>query len=263
MSAFVIALSIPLLPIFGAITIGEAAIKARQKGSTLKEELSNILNENDSHLIEKFHSETTIIFRQEIDDFIEELTKLNVSETQLNSIKENLLDLFDEWDKILEIRLIKKDKILLLFIIIVMIYFICSILFESFNQPFTIILMIPVSFIGIFLTFILFEFNFDQGGMASFILLSGITVNSGIYIINDFNKYGKKTVRDFVKAFNYKIFPVSLTILSTILGLIPFVYKAQNDTFWFSFAAGAMGGLIFSYISIFIYLPLFLKMKIR
>jgi len=112
MSAFVIALSIPLLPIFGAITIGEAAIKARQKGSTLKEELSNILNENDSHLIEKFHSETTIIFRQEIDDFIEELTKLNVSETQLNSIKENLLDLFDEWDKILEIRLIKKDKIL-------------------------------------------------------------------------------------------------------------------------------------------------------
>ena len=158
-------------------------------------------------------------------------------------------------------EVINKQNIWLLFIIIVMIYFICSILFESFDQPFAIIFMIPVSFIGIFLTFIIFKFRFDQGGMASFILLSGITVNSGIYIINDFNKYGKKTVRDFVKAFNYKIFPISLTILSTILGLVPFVYKAQNDTFWFSFAVGAMGGLVFSYVSILIYLPLFLKME--
>lgn len=154
-----------------------------------------------------------------------------------------------------------KMNFVFLFYIILIIYFICSILFESFNQPFTIIFMIPVSFIGIFLTFVLFEFGFDQGGFASFILLSGLTVNAGIYIINDFNKYGNKSIKHYVKAFNNKIFPIFLTIISTILGLIPFVYHGQNDTFWFSFAVGAMGGLIFSFISIFIYLPLFLKMK--
>jgi multidrug efflux pump subunit AcrB len=154
-----------------------------------------------------------------------------------------------------------KNNFLLLLFIIMIIYFICSILFESFNQPFTIIFMIPVSFIGIFLIFIFFKFGFDQGGFASFILLSGITVNSGIYIINDFNRYGNKTVHYYVKAFNYKIYPILLTILSTILGLLPFIYNGKNDTFWFSFAIGAIGGLVFSLISIFIYLPLFLKMK--
>ncbi len=154
-----------------------------------------------------------------------------------------------------------KSNFKLLLFIILIIYFICSILFESFNQPFTIIFMIPVSFIGIFLTFILFKFGFDQGGFASFILLSGITVNSGIYIINDFNKYGNKSIHYYVKAFDYKIYPILLTILSTILGLLPFIYNGKNDTFWFSFAVGAIGGLVFSFISIFIYLPLFLKMK--
>ena len=76
---------------------------------------------------------------------------------------------------------------ILLFLIVIIIYFICAILFESLWQPFIIILMIPISFIGVFLTFYLFQFNFDQGGFASFVLLCGIVVNAGIYLINEYN----------------------------------------------------------------------------
>ncbi len=149
---------------------------------------------------------------------------------------------------------------------IVIIYFICSILLESLRQPFAVILMIPVSFIGVFLTFYLFDFNFDQGGFASFILLSGIAVNAGLYIINDYNHFcrdrGRKdSLNIYLKAFNQKIIPVFLTIISTVLGLVPFVWSGQKEVFWFAFAAGAMGGLIFSIVAILIYLPLFLKLK--
>jgi multidrug efflux pump subunit AcrB len=163
----------------------------------------------------------------------------------------------------------RKDKkqYLLILLVIVIIYFICSILFESLLQPFAIIFMIPISFIGVFLTFYLFDFNFDQGGFASFILLCGIVVNAGLYIINDYNNFCRaKGVRDnirvYLKAFNHKIIPIFLTIISTVLGLVPFVWSGQNEVFWFAFAAGAMGGLIFSVTAILFYLPLFIRFKL-
>lgn len=162
----------------------------------------------------------------------------------------------------------RKDKkqYFLLLLVILVIYFICSILLESILQPLAIILMIPVSFIGVFLTFYLFDFNFDQGGFASFILLCGIVVNAGLYIINDYNNFYKNSQRTnsgrlYLKAFNHKIIPIFLTIISTVLGLIPFVWSGQNEVFWFAFAVGAMGGLIFSVIAILIYLPLFMRWK--
>lgn len=149
-----------------------------------------------------------------------------------------------------------------LFLIIFIIFFICSILLESLKQPFAIISMIPISFIGVFLTFYIFDFNFDQGGYASFILLSGISVNSALYIINDYNnlkrQYPKRDKQAlYFKAFNYKIIPVILTIVSTIVGLIPFIWDGQKEAFWFSFAVGSIGGLLFSLIAIYLYLPLF------
>jgi len=164
----------------------------------------------------------------------------------------------------------RKDKkqYFLILIVILIIYFICSILLESLLQPLAIIFMIPVSFIGVFMTFYWFDFNFDQGGFASFILLCGIVVNAGLYIINDYNNfYRAKGVRNslyiYIKAFNHKIIPIFLTIISTVLGLVPFVWSGQTEVFWFAFAAGSMGGLIFSVVAVFIYLPLFLKISLK
>jgi multidrug efflux pump subunit AcrB len=156
----------------------------------------------------------------------------------------------------------------LLIIIIAIIYFICSVLFESLLLPLAVVLMIPLSYIGVFLTFPLFNINFDQGGFDSFILLSGITVNSALYIINDFNnlkrkKAGQKisTLRLYLKAYNQKIFPILLTILSTMLGLVPFLLGGKQETFWPALAAGTIGGLIFSLIALWIYLPMILIKK--
>lgn len=155
---------------------------------------------------------------------------------------------------------------LLLLLILGVIYFICAILFESLKQPFIILSVIPISFIGVFLTFYIFNFNFDQGGLASFILLSGITVNASIFIINGFNKLKKEQPNAnyldlFIIAFNQKIFPIALSISSTILGFIPFVKDGQNEVFFFALGVGTIGGLLFSLIGILIYLPLFTLRK--
>jgi multidrug efflux pump subunit AcrB len=156
----------------------------------------------------------------------------------------------------------------LLALVLLIIYFICAILFESLKQPFIILSVIPISFIGVFLTFYLFDFNFDQGGLASFVLLSGITVNASIFIINGFNKLkkeepNKNSLEIYIEAFNQKIFPITLTIISTILGFIPFVKDGQNEVFWFALGAGTIGGLLFSLVGILFYLPLFTLKKAR
>jgi multidrug efflux pump subunit AcrB len=157
-----------------------------------------------------------------------------------------------------------KSQYYLLLVVILIIYFICSILLESFKQPLAIISLIPFAYVGVFLTFYLLDINFDQGGFAAFILLSGLVVNAGLYIINDFNNFKRKhisSIRLYIKAYNHKIIPILLTIISTMLGLLPFIWGGQKDVFWFAFAAGAIGGLVFSLLAIVFYLPVLMKIK--
>ncbi len=149
----------------------------------------------------------------------------------------------------------------LLLLVLMIIYFVCAVLFESFKQPIIIISIIPISFIGVFLTFYLFEFNFDQGGLASFVLLSGITVNASIFILDEFNKLKKSRPETpalslYIEAFHRKVFPILLTMLSTLLGFVPFVKDGQHEVFWFALGAGTIGGLMFSMLGVLIYLPL-------
>ena len=136
------------------------------------------------------------------------------------------------------------------------------------NQPLAIIFVIPISYIGVFLTFYLFELNFDQGGFASFVLLCGITVNASIYILNEYNAIRRRLpklrpARAFVKAWNAKIVPIFLTVVSTVLGFIPFMVGADKEAFWFPLAAGTIGGLVMSVLGIFVFLPIFTLKKGR
>ena len=154
----------------------------------------------------------------------------------------------------------------LILLIVVIIFFICSILFESLWQPLVIISLIPISYIGTFLTFYFTGVNFGTGGFASLVLLSGLVVNAAIYIVNDYNGMDRKVkggqphkhvLQLYVKAFDHKIISICLTVLSTILGLIPFLIDGpQEEEFWYSFAIGTMGGLLFSLISLSFCLPI-------
>lgn len=160
----------------------------------------------------------------------------------------------------------RNGQYLLLLLVIAIIFFITSILFNSLKQPLAIIFVIPVSYIGVFLTFYSFGLNFDQGGFASFILLCGITVNASIYILNEYNSiccsFPKLSpLRAYIKAWNAKVVPIFLTVVSTILGFIPFMVGAEKEGFWFPLAVGTIGGLGLSVIGIFFYLPVWVLKK--
>ena len=169
-------------------------------------------------------------------------------------------------------------------LVVLLVFVICSIFFESFRLPFSVILMVPVSFTGLFLTFGLSGITFDQGGFAAFVMLAGVSINAGIYLVYEYlrfsgkerreipgkalngmspmaeqglRRYADASIRNYVKAFNVKVVPIMLTIVSTVLGLIPFLFDGPDEVFWFDFAAGTIGGLVFSIIAFVLYLPVF------
>lgn len=152
----------------------------------------------------------------------------------------------------------------LILLVIAVIFVLLSMSLESLRLPLAIIFMIPISFIGVFLVFGFSDFSFDQGGFAAFVMLCGIVVNAGIYLLTTYQRFdgpsGKAPshrIHRYLKAFNHKVTPISLTIVSTILGLLPFLSDGPEEVFWFDFAVGTIGGLIFSLIALILYLPAF------
>jgi multidrug efflux pump subunit AcrB len=143
-------------------------------------------------------------------------------------------------------------------------------------QALATVLLIPVSFIGLFLTYYMTGVPFGTGGFAAMVLLAGLTVNAGIYIICQNNNQRemyllpaeldkkrllKISCTRYVKAFNHKIIPILLTILSTVLGMIPFLIDGPDEQpFWYSLAIGTIGGLLFSVIPIYLFLPCVLRL---
>ena len=97
-------------------------------------------------------------------------------------------------------------------------------------------------------------------------LVSGLTVNSLILIINDFNGLKKQSpewlsIDLYLAAFYQKVTPILLSVLSTALGLLPFTLHGQQEAFWFPLAVGAIGGLLFSLVVIAFFIPLFFVKK--
>ena len=152
---------------------------------------------------------------------------------------------------------------LFLFVVLLVNFFICSILFESLSAAFKIVVTIPISFIGIFITYPLLDVSFDIGGVASFFLISGLSANAMIYVYSEYKKIdnGQRLLNNYLKAFVSKIDAIVLTIISTVVGLIPFILFDSERFFWTSFAYGTIGGMLFSLITLLFFFPLTLKLK--
>lgn len=150
----------------------------------------------------------------------------------------------------------------LLIVVVCVIFGICAVMFESARLSLAIILLIPSGFIGIFLLFPFLGLKMGQGSLASMVMMSGLVVNAAIYITAEFRDIccvsRQPALRIYVKAFNRKIIPTVLTVASTVVGLLPFLFDGGGSVFWFTFSAGVMIGLVFSLAGLFFCFPLFL-----
>lgn len=154
----------------------------------------------------------------------------------------------------------ERSRYELILVLLIGIFFISTIFLESIRQGFLVTMIIPFSFIGLFLIFGWGDFSFDQGGYASFLMIGGLSVNALLYILSDYRQFRKKyePYMAMTLAMSQKAWPILLTVISTCCGLIPFLIHGDDEVFWFSFAVGTIGGLIFSLIVVFVLMPILL-----
>ena len=93
-------------------------------------------------------------------------------------------------------------------------------------------------------------------------LLAGNVVCAGIFIVAEMNRIRKRSPKlpaqwAYLKAFRHKIGPVLLTVLSTVVGMVPFLLY-EREPFWYALGVGTMGGLLVSLVAVTLYLPLLL-----
>lgn len=151
---------------------------------------------------------------------------------------------------------------------VLIIFFFCSILFNSLEWGLVPLCMIPLSYIGIFLCVYFFKFEFNQGGLAAFLLVAGLSVNGAILIINDYLNLKKGQKRQaplklFLRAFDGKIIPIFITSLSTCLGLVPFLIFDNHQAFWYTLSIASISGILFSLLVLILFLPLFFNLQIN
>jgi HAE1 family hydrophobic/amphiphilic exporter-1 len=166
----------------------------------------------------------------------------------------------EEW------RMTEEEKGQIKFAIIfslIVIFMILASLYESFIQPFFIILAVPLALIGVFVAFVIADFPFDSSAYIGVILLGGIVVNNSILLVDHINlkrKQGHALKEAVLKGARERVRPIFLTTSTTVLGMLPLVLiqlEVGKKQIWSSLALSAVGGLISSTLFILIAIPIF------
>lgn len=145
-------------------------------------------------------------------------------------------------------------------------YWLMAILFESLLRPLAMLFaLMPATLASVFMTFHFTGIPFGSGGLAALVLLCGLVVNSAIYILNQYDHIRKTSDitprRAYLRAYNHKIVPVMLTVLSTVLSLVPFLVDGPDNQFWYTFAITTIVGLMASLLALVLVLPWCVRIK--
>jgi len=129
--------------------------------------------------------------------------------------------------------------------------------------PIAVVTSIIYSFSGVYLFFLVTGTNMSLMGMIGMLVLMGIVVNNGIVLIDRINHYRKAGYhkRDAIlHAGNDRIRPILMTVLTTILGLLPLSLGdariGGGGPPYYPMARAVIGGLGYSTIATLVCLPI-------
>lgn len=133
-------------------------------------------------------------------------------------------------------------------------------LFESFSQPFAIVITLPLAFFGAFWALWLGGFALDPVSFVGVIVLVGIVVNNGIVMVDHVNalrRSGMGRAAALLEGCGDRLRPVLMTALTTIFGLLPLALSNYTvaGAYMDSLAVTVAGGLASSTLFTLLALP--------
>lgn len=147
---------------------------------------------------------------------------------------------------------------------VILVYMVLACLFESFIQPFIILVTVPLGAIGAIAALLWTHKAVGLGVLMGALMLGGIVVNNAIVLIDRVNflrtKPGagydtRKGTRSAVVLASYdRLRPILMTSLTTILGLIPLALdKSESSNLWSPLAITMIGGMTVStFLTLFV-----------
>jgi multidrug efflux pump subunit AcrB len=157
---------------------------------------------------------------------------------------------------------------------ILLIFLILVIQFNSLSQPLIIMSAVIISLIGVFIGLIVYAMPFGiiMTGIGV-ISLAGVVVNNNIVLIDYINVLRRRGIdrrEAIIRAGLRRFRPVTLTAITTILGLLPLTFgfgfdiytlsfsgSGESAEFWMSMGIAVIFGLAFATVLTLIIVPTF------
>ncbi|MDT4761670.1 efflux RND transporter permease subunit [Sphaerochaeta sp. PS] len=120
-----------------------------------------------------------------------------------------------------------KQVVIILLLAVVLVFGVMASLFESFKNPFIILLSIPLMAVGVVGIYLITGETFSLISAIGVVILAGIVVNNGIVLVDYTNllrKRGMDLRSACLEAGGNRLKPILMTSLTTIFGMIPLAF---------------------------------------
>lgn len=146
-----------------------------------------------------------------------------------------------------------------LLLAIILIFLILASQFESFTQPFAIMLSLPLSLIGVLLALLLTNDTLNMMSMIGVIMLMGLVTKNAILLVDNANERraaGLNRREALIDAGAIRLRPIMMTTLAMIFGMLPIALAlGEGGGFRAPMARAVIGGLITSTLLTLIVVP--------
>jgi multidrug efflux pump subunit AcrB len=146
---------------------------------------------------------------------------------------------------------------------VALIYLLLSFQFNSMKTPLVILVTIPLGFIGLVFSLLIFRSTLSLNSLLGAILLSGIVVNNAILMIDFYLNYlpgYDNTIDALVDTAGIRFTPIIITTLTTILGMLPIaIGMGEGSNIIQPLGIAVSGGLFVSTLLMLFVVPSILR----
>ncbi|MGH9217949.1 MAG: efflux RND transporter permease subunit, partial [Vicinamibacterales bacterium] len=139
------------------------------------------------------------------------------------------------------------------------IYIVLASQFESFLEPFLIMISLPLALVGALLAILLTGKNLGMPAMIGVVMLMGLVTKNAILLVDLTNQYVREglSVRDAIlKAGPVRLRPILMTTIAMILGMLPSAMgRGEGSEFRSPISIATIGGLITSTMLTLVVVP--------
>jgi hydrophobic/amphiphilic exporter-1 (mainly G- bacteria), HAE1 family len=152
-----------------------------------------------------------------------------------------------------------------LLLAVFLVYLVMASQFESFRQPFVILVTVPLAAVGAILSLWITRTPISVVALIGVVMLAGIVVNNAIVLIDTVNQLrreeGYTLEAALVRAGKLRLRPIVMSTLTTVLGLLPLaLFRGEGMELRAPLAIPVIGGLLVATVLTLVVVPVLYRM---